>query len=204
MEWLWQLLDELQKNPIFLKLQDFAPFDWMIMLFLLFGLAYGSRQGVRNMFGKVLAISLTGLFVMAFYDDGAAFIHSNISSISITIAEPIAFLLLSIFSFLSFSWLVNILGKIVSIEITGALKPLGGICLGCFYFVLLLSLVSQFFLFFPSESIQTLFKSGQNYSGYTISQVLPKIYTFITQSENSIHGESFNKSQNNLKTYQGG
>ncbi|HOW59877.1 MAG TPA: CvpA family protein [Candidatus Omnitrophota bacterium] len=179
MEWVWQLLDNIQKSHVFEKLQSLAPFDWCMLFALLFGISYGSRQGVSNMFSHVLSLLLTGLVAMSFYEKGAAVLNDRAYFIPLEAAKPIIFFLTSVFVWVSSAWLFSLVGKFARIEISGILKPIGGMFLGAFHFILLMSLIVQFFLFFPAESIQKIFKSGQTYSGYAISRVLPDLYRMI-------------------------
>ena len=58
MEWFGQWIDHLQKAFASSALQSFSPFDWTLLILVLWGMIQGSRKGFSEMFGKLLGIFL--------------------------------------------------------------------------------------------------------------------------------------------------
>ena len=183
MEWLWKLIDHLQKSIALSALQSFKPFDWVVLVLILWGLLQGSRKGFSDMFGKLLGIFLVSMATLGLYEKGAVLLSSHLPMISLKIAESFVFLILAVFLWLSVSWCVNAFGKIFKVEAQGILKSLGGMVFGGMRMLLLLSFFAQLLLFMlPITFVQDTFKAGHTYTGYAISRVAPDLYQLIVGS----------------------
>ncbi|HNX69113.1 MAG TPA: CvpA family protein [Candidatus Omnitrophota bacterium] len=195
MDWLWQLIDSLQKNAAFAALQHLSAFDWIVLFGVLWGLVHGGRQGFSEMFGKTFTVLLVSMLVMTFYHSAADSMRGIISSMPQEMSEAFSFFLLGVFVWISVSWTVNIIGKFLRLEVSGSLKFLGGMGLGVVYFVLLASFISQFLLFLPIESLQKVYKPGQSFSGQTVARIVPQIHEAIAQPfEKSVKTVKLSKS----------
>ncbi len=179
MEWFWQLVDHLQKSVAGSALQSFSPIDWLLLIAIFWGLVQGSRKGFSDMFGKLLGIFLVSMLTLSFYPSGAALLNANLPVLSMKVAEPLSFFLLTIFLWLSVSWCINIFGKFLRVEAQGLLKTLGGMAFGVLHMMLLLSFFAQFLLFLPIEPVQQIFKQGRTYTGYTISRLVPDLHKLV-------------------------
>jgi uncharacterized membrane protein required for colicin V production len=179
MEWFWKMVDHLQKSVAGSALQSFSLFDWVFLLAIFWGLVQGSRKGFSDMFGKLLAVFLVSMLTLSFYPSGAAYLNSNLPMLSMKVAEPFAFFLLTIFLWLSVSWCVNIFGKFLKVEAQGLLKTLGGMIFGVLRMLILLSFLAQFLLFLPIEPLQQIFKQGRTYTGYSIARFVPELHKAI-------------------------
>ena len=172
MEWFWGLVDQFQKNIAGTALRNFAVVDWIILVVLLVGMIHGGRKGCSDMVGQFLQMCLVSLVTLGFYQvDAATFLWF----LPLNVAEPVAFLLLAVFLWLSVAWCFNLLGKIFKIEVHGFLKAAGGMVLGTLWMALVMSLVVHFLLFFPIKGLQKAFKPGHSFLGHTISQVAPDL-----------------------------
>ena len=177
MDWLWQFLEHLQTTAIFSVLHDLSVFDWLVVFVLLWGMGYGSHKGFSDMFAKVLEIFIVSMLVMSFYHYGAAFVVLRIPAIPIEVADPIVFFVMSIFIGLSVTWCVGAIGKVFRLEVSGVLKPLGGMCCGVIYFVFILSFLAQFLLFLPIESLKDTFQSGRgSRTGRIVAKFVPRVH----------------------------
>jgi len=179
MEWLWEIIDRLQKSDVFSALQSLQPIDWVFIFVLLGGLAQGSRKGFSDMFGKLLGLFLVSMLVLSFYEYFATFMSARMPSLSLAAAKPFAFFLLTIFLWLSVSWCINVVGKIFKVEAQGLLKTLGGMVLGGMRMMLMLSFAAQFLLFLPMDVVQRTFEKGHNYTGYVIARFVPELHERI-------------------------
>ncbi len=179
MEWFWKIVDHFQKSVAGSALQSFSPIDWIVLLAIFWGLVQGSRKGFSDMFGKLLGIFLVSMLTLSFYPSGAVLLNSNLPVLSTKAAEPLSFFLWALFLWLSVSWCVNIFGRFLKIEAQGLLKTLGGMAFGVLRMILLLSFLAQFLLFFPSESLQEIFRPGRTYTGYTISRCVPDLHKLV-------------------------
>ena len=179
MEWFWKMVDHLQKSVAVSALQSFSPMDWIILVAIFWGLIQGSRKGFSEMFGKLLGILLVSMLTMSFYKSGAVALHAHLSFLSVKVAEPCVFFLLSIFLWLSVSWCINLFGRFLKVEAQGLLKTLGGMLLGGVRMVLLLSFIAQVLLLLPVKPLQELFKPGNTYTGYTIARVVPDLHRML-------------------------
>lgn len=175
MEWLWQMMDAIQKSAIYGLLNSLSMFDWVALFGILGAMAYGGRQGFSEMFGKVVGVISVSMLVMNSYESLASFLVLNISALPRKVAEAIAFFLVSVFIWILVFWVLGILGKFLKIEVPGMLKFFGGVFLGLVFMIFLLSLISQFLLFLPVEGIQRMYKPGGGYSGYAISRIVPQM-----------------------------
>lgn len=177
MEWFWGLVDHFQKSIASTALRNFATVDWIILVLLLVGMIHGGRKGCSDMIGKLLQMCLVSLVTLAFYQvDAVTFLWF----FPLSVAEPVAFLILAAFLWLSAAWSFNFLGKIFKIEVHGFLKAAGGMVLGILRMALLMSLVVHFLLFFPIKGFQRAFKPGHSFLGYTISRVAPDLRELVT------------------------
>lgn len=178
-EWFWQMIEYLQKNAAFSAVQGFSPIDWIVVVAIFWGLAQGSRKGFSEMFGKLLGIFLVSMLTLSFYTRVAASLNASLSVLSMKVAEPFAFFLLTIFLWITVSWCINIFGKFFKVEAQGILRTLGGMVFGVLRMVLLLSFLVQLLLLLPIESIQKTFKPGHTYTGYTLSRAVPDLHKII-------------------------
>lgn len=165
MDFIWNLIDQIQKNAFFMALQRLAVIDWVVIFVLLWGALQGSRKGVTIMLGKTVELLLVIILVLGFYPGIAVSLTQLISGLPQSVADPMAFIILCAFFWVSIAWCFNLLGKLMRFEISGSLKPLGGLLLGGLYFFLLLSFISQFLLFFSVDAVQKSYRKGGSYSG---------------------------------------
>jgi uncharacterized membrane protein required for colicin V production len=190
MEWFWRMIDHLQKNAAITALQNLSPVDWFVLAVIFWGMLQGSRKGFSEMFGKLLGMFLVSMLTLGFYPGGALYVNANLPVLSLKVAEPFVFFLLSVFLWVSVSWGINIFGKFLKVEAQGVLKTLGGMVLGVLRMVLLLSFFAQFLLLIPIASLQQIFKPGNTRTGYTISRVAPDLHRLITSP---FHKTAFKK-----------
>ena len=181
MEWLWQMIDHVQKSAAVSALQNASPSDWIILGAIFWGLVQGSRKGFSDMFGKLVGIFLVSMLTMSFYPGGAAYMNASLPVLSVKVAEPFVFFLLSVFLWVAVSWGINIFGKFFRVKAQGLLETLGGMVLGILRMVLLLSFVAQFLLLLPVESVQQVFKQGRTYAGYTVSRFVPDLHKLVVR-----------------------
>ena len=179
MEWFWKIMDHLQKSVAGTALQSFSPFDWCVLIAIFWSLMQGSRKGFSDMFGKLLGIFLVSMLTLSFYPGGAVSMNACLPVLSMKIAEPFSFFLLTLFLGLSISWVINIFGKFLKVEAQGILRTLGGTIFGVLRMILLLSFLAQILLFFPIEAVQQLFKPGRTYTGFAISRVVPDLHALV-------------------------
>lgn len=179
MEWFWQMLEHFQKNVAFSALKNFSPVDWIFLMGVFWGMVQGSRKGFADMFGKLLGIFLVSMLTLSFYPRAAAYLDANLPVLSMEVAEPVAFFLLTIFLWISISWCVNIFGKFIKVEAQGILRTLGGMVFGVLRMVLLLSFFVQLLLILPNESIRQIFKPGHTYTGYSLSRAVPDLHRIV-------------------------
>ena len=182
MEWFWQMVDHFQKSVAGTALQNMSPIDWFFLLALLWGLIQGSRKGFSEMFGKLLGILLVSMLTLSFYEIGAEKLIAQLSFLSLQVARPFSFFLLSVFLWISVAWVINIFGKFLRVEAQGILKTLGGMFFGILRMILLLSFIVQFLLFLPIEPVQQIFKQGRTYTAYTISRCAPDLHKLLMSS----------------------
>jgi uncharacterized membrane protein required for colicin V production len=179
MEWFWAMVDHLQKSVAGTAVGSFAPIDWVVFLMILWSLVQGGRKGFSDMFGKLLGIFLVSMLTLNFYKAGAEHLVAQISVLSMSFAEPVAFYLIAILLWISVSWCINAFGKFFKVEAQGLLKTLGGMVFGVLRMMLLLSFLAQLILFLPIEPVQQMFKQGRTYTGYTISRLVPDLYKLM-------------------------
>lgn len=180
MDWLWNLMDQLRLDILLSYLMRLHAFDWCVLFAVLWGMSYGSRKGCSDMFGRIVGILLISCSVLAFYGSLSAYLSDHLFSIPLAVTDPISFILLTVFFWIFITWLINVAGKIFHIEITGILRPLGGILLGLVYTLVLASLVVNFLMFFPGFSLKAQIDSGKTYTGSSIAQILPQIHTVVS------------------------
>lgn len=180
MDWLWDFFDRIRMDIIFSFLMNLHPFDWTVLFVLLWGMAYGSRKGFSEMFGKVVEVVLVTFIVVTFYPQLAETISVHIPGIPLSASEPMAFLFLAVFSWVSIAWILNALGKVFHVEVSGILKPLGGMVFGLVHCVILVSFAIHFFLIFSIASFDKMINSGKTLSGPIIVKVLPTLYQITT------------------------
>jgi len=173
------LIEVYQKSAVFAVVRNFSVVDWAAVLAVFFGVAWGSRKGASEMFGKTGGMILIGVIVLSCFNHLAATFMGIVPSLLEAVARPMAFFLLSIFVWLSVSWSINVLGKFFHVEAHGVLKTFGGALLGVVFFLLLLSLIAQFLLLFPSKGIQKVFSEGRSFSGATIARIFPRVREIV-------------------------
>ncbi len=179
MEWFWQGVDRFQKSVASSALQSFSPFDWIVLVVLVWGVLQGSRKGFSDMFGKLLGIFLVSMLTLSFYGVGADQLAAQLPILPEKVAQPFVFFMLAIFLWLSVSWCLKLFGKFLKVEAQGILKTLGGMVFGVARMMLLLSFFAQFLLFFPVKPLQQLFTPGHTYTGYTIARFAPDLHKMI-------------------------
>jgi uncharacterized membrane protein required for colicin V production len=172
-------MDRFQKSAVVSALQNAAPSDWIILIALFWGLVQGSRKGFSDMFGKLLGIFLVSMLTFSFYTRMAVYWNANLPVLSVKVAEPFVFIIMTVFLWISVSWCINIFGKFFKVKAQGILETLGGMALGVLRMVLLLSFLAQFLLLLPIEPVQQIFKQGRTYAGYTISRFAPDLQKIV-------------------------
>ena len=179
MDWFWQLLDIFQKSAVYSAIQKFSPGDWILLFAVLWGMAIGTKKGASEMFAKVFSLFLSGVIVLTFYRDVGASLMAAVPALPETVAQPIAYLLLTGFSWMSIAGCVNLAGRFFHVETHGALKTFVGMLLGAIYFLLLVSLIAQFLLFIPSGGLQRYFTKKHSLSGGMVADLFPQIQSVV-------------------------
>jgi len=180
MDFIMELIQKVQQGAFFKMLQTLAVFDWIVIFIVLWGMLQGARKGFGEMLGKVTEILLVGILVLIFYPKLAESLVTLISVMPKQVADPVAFILLSVFIWLSVSWCFKLVGKCFRIETAGSVKSLGGLLSGGLYLFLLLSFLSQFLMFFPFDVIQNIYRKGHSYTGHVIANALPAVKETVT------------------------
>lgn len=181
MDWLWQLIDNVQKSGFYPLLKKISTGDWLLFFAILWGMAIGIKKGASDMFAKTFGLLLTGLIVLSFYGGLAASLAGMIPALPADVARPIAYLLLTSFVWFSVTGCVNLLGKFFHVESHGFLKTFGGMLFGGFYILLLISLIAQFLLFIPSGGLQRYFSKEHSFSGPFVAGFLPRIQETVVK-----------------------
>lgn len=179
MDGFWAWLDSVQKSGIYAAFQKFSSVDWVVFFSALWGMAIGCRKGASEMFARFFALFLSGVIILTFYYTVSDSIRTVVPVLPEEVSQPLAFLLLTGFTFISVMGCVNLIGKFLHVEAHGALKTFGGAFLGVAYFLFLVSLVIQFLLFIPSEGIRQNFQSGRTYSGAFLAGLFPKAQKIV-------------------------
>lgn len=177
MELFYNWIDSFKETSIWQSvLSNFGVIDWIAVLMLFCGFAYGLRKGASEIFPKILELLIVIFLTMFFYEKGAMFLTDSIPSMKITIAKPLAFLLVAVISWIPVSWILDQLGKMLTIGLNNILGALLGVVFGCVYSLLFLGFISQFFILIPFRELNKFYDKGNSYSGYIISRIVPTVY----------------------------
>jgi len=179
MDWFWQLFDIFQKSAVFAAIQKFTSGDWIMLFAVLWGMAMGLKKGASEMFAKDFGLFLAGLIVLTFYRDVAGSFVKAVPALPDAVAQPIAYILLTGFSWIFIGGFMNLIGKFFHIETSGSLRTFGGTLLGAVYFLLLVSLIAQFLLFIPSGGLQRHFTKENSVSGAMVAGLFPRIQEIV-------------------------
>lgn len=175
MDFIWNLIERIQGSVVFKIIQTLAVIDWIVIFAVLWGMLQGARKGFSEMMGKILEVLLVAVIVLTFSPGLSTTIRSMVPALSLPVARPVSFILLSICLWILVPWCFKILGKFVKIEISGPLKSLGGLLTGGLYFFLLLSFASQFLLLLPVAAIQQPFQRKHSYFGNALAETIPNV-----------------------------
>lgn len=179
MNWLAQLIDALRKSVLYSMLESLAPFDWFVLVALVIGILYGGRKGFGDMLGKVVGMAAVSVVVLACYASLGKFLLQVIVALPNKVAEALAFLILTVITWVFVFWILGVFGKFIKVEVSGILKFFGGLFLGALFVVLLSSFIAQFFLFLPENGVKWIYNEGHSYTGAALSKVAPKIQRII-------------------------
>ena len=171
----------------------------MLLFSVLWGMAIGLKKGASEMFAKVFGLFLSGLIVLTFYRDVADSFMKAVPALPDAVAQPMAYILLLGFTWISVIGCINLIGKFFHVETHGNLKMSGGVFLGGLYFLLLVSLIAQFLLFIPSGGLQRHFTKEHSLSGAMIAGLFPRIQEVIVAPFLKSHAKAA-KSGKTLKT----
>ncbi|OQA57723.1 MAG: Colicin V production protein [Candidatus Omnitrophica bacterium ADurb.Bin277] len=180
MDFLWKLIDDVQKTAFYTVVREFAVIDWVVLFFVLSGMLQGAKKGFVEMFARVLEILLIIVFTLSFYPLISAYLIKIIPALNREMADPVVFIPLAAVVWLLVGWVFNFAGKIFRVDVSSFLRFIGGVIFGGLYCALLLSFLVQVILFMPGEDIKKPFTSRGSYSGKTIASLAPVIQQFAT------------------------
>ncbi len=175
MEWFYNFIESARRGAFVSTLQSFTPIDWVFFVFVIWGVARGSKLGFGDMFSRLIVLLVVGVSCLSIYPLLSKIITRNIFILNEKVSNPIAFFIYAAIIWIVLSWLSKFLGKFFHIEGQGLLKILGGLILGVAHSLILMSFIIQFVLLFPLSAIKDTFKPGKTYTGYTVSTLLPDI-----------------------------
>ncbi len=182
MDALFRWIDSLKQSVAWQTiLSHFAVWDWVVVLVVLWGALYGSRKGFAEMWGKFFGMVVIIIMTMSLYESVSRQWTAVVPAISKSVAEPMSFVMVTVFVWIPIVWLLNMMDKFVHLEVRGALKFFGGMFFGGLYMVLLLSLVVQFLLMLPLGPVKDTLSKGGSLSGYTLSRIAPEITNAIAK-----------------------
>ena len=162
---------------------QFSTLTWLDITFLaviFIGLVMGHRKGVANFFGKLLLLLITVTFTHQFAEPAAK---------SFPFASPIAAMLMKALTFGSFAamcyFLVgiafNVIGKILQIKFSELFDRITGAILGCAYFILLFSFISNFALIFPGDWLHETYEKKAPVGKFLI-KLSPEVHNRIIET----------------------
>ncbi|HOE68417.1 MAG TPA: CvpA family protein [Candidatus Omnitrophota bacterium] len=178
MDFVWNLIDQVQKSAAFLVIQKLAVIDWVVIFFVLFGMLQGSKKGCVEMLAKAFEMTLIIVLTLTFYPMVSKYLVSIIPALTTKMADPVVFIPCATFIWLSVSWSFNLLGKVFRVDVSPFLRFLGGVLFGGLYCALLLSLLVQIVLFLPGEAVQRPFTPRGSYTGQWIAKLAPSVQNF--------------------------
>lgn len=179
MDFLWNLIDSIQKSAMYLVIKDLAPIDWVAIFFVLFGMLQGSRKGFIDMLAKSLNVTIVIILTLTFYPLISAYLVKTIQALPKAVANPLVFIPTGVVAWLVTGWCFNVIGRIFKVEVSSFLKFFGGVFFGGIYSVLLLSLFVQMVLLIPGEMTQKPFTQRGSYSGQALAKLAPGVQRFV-------------------------
>ena len=178
---------DIMKTEWFQSLQHLtAPFsaltwlDYTFLIVIFIGLVIGSRKGFANFFGKSLLLLIPVPLTHEFAEPVAK---------SFPFQAPIAAMLMHALTFVAFAIaslfiigiMLKVIGKVLQVKFADLFEKIGGSILGCVYFVLLFSFISNFILIFPGDWLHTVYEKEAPV-GKFLMKFSPKVHEKINQT----------------------
>ena len=160
----------------------FMRMGWVDAVFLLafaLGVFFGLRRGFAKVLPGLLAVVIAQISAIEFSSPLAAFLKTRFQAPP-QVLQAIFFALLAIGTILAVRFLFQLLSLLASVEFKPPLNNIGAAIFGGLQFVLFLSLISSFLMFFKAPFIeQSLLE--HSISGPYLVQVSSQVHDFFVR-----------------------
>lgn len=123
--------------------------DVVFIIFMTWGLIWGAKCGLSEMFGKIVGLLGTIFTVFYYYETIGAWLSSN-SFLPERTALIVAFCFIAVVAWILLGIVLKILGKVMEVKFSDSLARFGGFVLGAGWFYLLGGFLIYAFLTFQA------------------------------------------------------
>jgi len=148
--------------------------DLVLIALLLVGLLYGFRKGLVGIFGKFFQLVVTITFTLEYFNTITEWIVIH-SPVWRYVFHVTVFVLLTLVTYFVSKFFIQLVGKLLNIQITDLIDKSLGALTGAVYCALYVSFISYFLLLLPSEWLHETFEKN-NLSGPFLMDFAPLVH----------------------------
>lgn len=160
--------------------ETLAKFNWIDLLVLLLFLrtcATGSKSGLIAGLFKIAGLVASLYVSLHYFSQAGNYLAGLIPPLGVPFSNFICFIILAILPYLSVATMRQTVMRLVKVEATSAIDRWGGLLLGFFIGVMMLS--TLFIGFYASNVLYLKESVKKSYLGYRIAYANVKAYEFI-------------------------
>ncbi len=164
--------------------------DWCTVVFLVIGLIYGFRNGFMGEIAEVLELLVINFLVFKYSEKVAVFLYTNVRRVPQKSVDALSFILTAAVVWFAVVLVVRLMKKVVHADVAKPLRYIGGMIMGAFHLVLLLSFLCQALIRMPVHTIQQEFAEGTSYTGYYLAHLAPRFFQIVNEPLATIKTQS--------------
>lgn len=181
MDWLFSWIDKIIQAHIWHALfGGFSWADWLTVVFVIIGLAYGLKQGFFRCFAVTLETCLVIWLVFTWEKKFGTIIAQNLSFLKESQARPLAYILLLSVSGVLMMLIDGKLKNLFHTKLAGPLRVIGGAVMGVTMLLLFLSLITHAFFLLPVQALRRPYNEGGSKTGQFVEKAAPTVYRLMT------------------------
>ena len=151
-------------------------FDWLAIIFVVTGLGLGLKRGLMRELVLIAEFCAIIYVTMEYSGFLAEKFHGNFPEPLLAYDKFLIFIALAIAAWFAVSFLDRMMKAWIKTEMIAPIKTAGGAIFGCLHYLLVVSMLAQALLLFPSEEVQAAFKPGASRFGGLIAALAPAVH----------------------------
>jgi len=154
--------------------------DYTFLLIVLIGLLVGNRKGFAAIFGNLVLLIITVTLTHQFAEPVARSFPFE-SPVAKMLMHALSYAALAVTSLFLIGMVLKVIGKVLQFKFSEFIDKLSGSVLGCIYFILLFSFISNFALIFPGDWLHKIYQETAP-SGRFLMTLSPKVHQAVMQA----------------------